>query len=149
MKVILLKDIAHIGQKDDLKEVRDGYARNFLLPQGLAEIATTEALERIQRLKAQTEAKEKEKQGATKRIFDAVRGKTFIAQEKVGEEGQLFAGISAQRVVEILSESKISGVDEKNVVLEKHIKKIGMHDVVLRSGDLETKFKLEVKQQDS
>lgn len=149
MQVILLKDIAHIGQKDDLKEVRDGYARNFLLPQGLAEIATIEALERIQRLKAQTEAEEKEKQEVTNRVFDAVRGKTFTAQEKVGEEGQLFAGISAQRVVEILSENKIAGVDEKNVVLEKHIKKIGIHDVVLRSGDLEAKFKLEVKQQDS
>jgi len=124
MRIILLQDVEKLGKKYDVKEVADGYARNFLLPKGLAKIATKETLKW---LKLQKEIRKEKAEKDLQKIQEeasAIDGQEVVISVKVGDDGQLFESIGAKRVAEKLKELGF-GVKRSQVNLEKPIKELG------------------------
>ena len=124
MKVILLQDVESLGKKLDVKEVKNGYARNFLFPKKLAKPATKEAL---MWLKAQKEIEEKKAEDAlkeTETLVSAIDGQEITILVKTGDEGQLYEAVTAQKIVEKIKELGFS-VKKGQIILPQPIKEIG------------------------
>lgn len=142
MLVILLKDIHGLGQRGDVKEVKDGYARNLLLPQKLVEIATPAALAQNRAEKAREEKKRAEHTAELKKIAESVRGITLTFRVKTGEKGEVFGSITDADLRDALRERgfnvPISG--------KHHIKAAGEHVLDIDLGDgIKTKLRVLVE----
>jgi len=134
VKIILRKTVPTLGEAGDVKNVAEGYARNFLFPQGLASPATEQLLAeteqfRKKRAKQKTRADSKHSQAA-----EAVRDLTLVFRLKATPEGTLFAGIGPNEIVERIQRDKGVRLSEKTVHLEKHLKTVGQHEVALTLG---------------
>lgn len=141
MKVILLQDVEKIGKKYELKEVANGYARNFLIPKGLAQKATSKA---IKWLEMQKEIVEKKAEEELKKFQDSASdldGLEIVFTVKIGEEQQLFEAITAQKISEKLKEMKFD-VNKSRVMIENPIKELGEFPVKIR---LEHNLEAEIK----
>lgn len=124
MKVILLQNVKDIGEKFEVKEVKDGFARNFLIPKGLAKPAIKKNLKWLEGQK-ETEAKKaeeelKEMQGRA----EAVDGQEIVISVKVGEDNQLFESITPQKVSEKLKELGFE-IKKDQVIMKEQIKELG------------------------
>jgi large subunit ribosomal protein L9 len=131
MKVILLNDVAKIGKKFEVKEVKDGYARNFLIPRGLAKPATREALIWLE---TQKEIQEKEAEDDLKKsqdIASAIDDREVIMEVKVGDQDQLFEAIGAQKIAEKLKELGFE-VKKTQIELPEPIKELGEYPVKVK-----------------
>ncbi len=142
MQVILKKDVQNLGEAGDIVNVKDGYARNFLLPQDAAEIATDGALknreQNLQRIKAKQEKLHKEALEKAEKLEQF--GKLELSA-KAGESGKLFGTITTKKLTEeLLAKSGIE-VDRKNVTLNSPINKIGEYTMTIK---LTSKVKCEV-----
>lgn len=129
IKIILLKDIPNLGEKWDVKEVALGYARNFLIPQELAEEATSEKIKDLEERK-QREAKlaEADLEKVEKLVQD-LEGQTVEIKAKASEEGTLYGAISTVKIAAAL---KAKGFEvRKEQIKAGHIKELGEHEVVL------------------
>src|SRR3989344_6175203 len=104
MKVVLLKDVENIGKKYEVKEIKAGYARNFLIPQGLAKPATKEVMIWLETQKEILEKKAEEDLKKIQTFASTLDGQEVVIPVKVGEEGQLFESINAQKIAERLKE---------------------------------------------
>jgi large subunit ribosomal protein L9 len=136
MRVILQDNVPTLGQKDDIKEVKRGYWRNFLLPRGLAVEATPALVEQVLKKK---EAREKAKvvaQAKLAKILKGLTGKTLIIKTKADEKGSLFAGIDAEDIAKEIKEQYAVDIPKGIVKLEKPIKEIGLHEVTIGEGVL-------------
>ena len=107
MKVVLLENVEKIGKKYDIKEVADGFARNFLIPKNLAKVATKEMIEWTELQKEVAAKKAEEDLKKTQGMASSIDGQEVIMQVKIGDEGQLFESINAQKIVERLKEMEI------------------------------------------
>ena len=139
MRVILLKDIAGVGQKGDVKEIADGFAQNKLIPQGLAEQATPEKLaahESAQKREAAERAKEKT---ALAKSIQALEGVRIEISARATEKGGLFKSIGTKEIMAALAK-KGSSVPEDAVRLPKPIKEIGEYEVELAFGDVRVRI---------
>ena len=96
MKVILLQDVENLGKKWEVKDVSDGYAKNFLLPQGFVKPATRHEVEEAERLRAEEEARAQKELTAVEKIASQLDGYEVKITAPVGDEGQLYAAISSQ-----------------------------------------------------
>jgi len=147
MRVILLQDIEKVGKKYEVKEVTDGYARNFLIPKGLAKVATREALKWIQ---VQKEILEKKAEVELKKVQDFVSridGLEVIIPVKIGEERQLFESITPQKISEKLKESGFE-VKKNQIDLKESIKELGEFPVKVRfEHNLEAEIRVIVTEQ--
>ncbi len=148
MKVILLKDIDKLGEKFEVKEVKDGYARNFLLPKGLAKQATESALKWLEMQKeiiakkAEGELKEVEKMVAK------IDGLEVLIPVKVGDNGQLFEKINAQKISKKLKEEGLE-IKKDQIILEKPIEKIGEYSAKVKfEHNLEAEIKIIVNEEE-
>lgn len=142
MKVILLKDVKSVGKKGDIANASDGYARNYLLPKGLAQEATDSNLH-ILNNKRETERREKlaEIEEAQK-LAESLKGKEISISVKTGENGKLFGSITAKDIADELNKKYNVKVDKKKVVLE-NIKQIGSYDVEVKLyPEISTKIKV-------
>lgn len=129
MKVILLQDVLNMGKRYDVKNVSDGYARNFLLPRKLAMIATTQNLQDLEKRK-KTAEEEKEKQKKTmEENLAKLNGKKISISAKSNEKGNLFKGITKQGISEILKEKENIEIVPEIIELEKPIKQAGEHEI--------------------
>jgi len=104
MRVILLQDIENLGKKYEIKDIKDGYARNFLIPKGLAKIATKEALKWLEEQKEIEEKMAGEELREIQKLASEIDGVEVIIPIKVGEDGQLFEGIPPKKISEKLKE---------------------------------------------
>ena len=131
MKVILTEEIRGLGTRGDIVNVKDGYARNFLLPKNLAREATPGNLKSIdQERKKWALLAQKEKEAAQKSA-EKVTGIKITVQKRVGENGQLFGSVTANEIADAL-EAKGIEVDKRRIELAHAIKSIGTHDVDVR-----------------
>ncbi len=131
MKVILLKDVKNLGKKYEVKEVSDGYGRNFLLKNGLAKVATANDIKLAKRkVKEEEEKKEKEIE-EVKETAEKLRGQEVKVEMKVGEKEQLFEAVTAQKIAEKIKETGFE-MEEENVNLEEPIKALGEYEVELK-----------------
>lgn len=124
MKVILLQDVDNLGKKYDVKEVKSGYARNFLLPQKLAKTATKQAVKWLADQKEIIEKKAEEDLKKIQGVASNIDGAELAISVKVGEEGQLFESINQQKIVERLKEMGFE-IKKSQVVLKEPIKELG------------------------
>jgi large subunit ribosomal protein L9 len=130
MDVILLERINKLGQMGEVVKVRDGYARNFLLPQGKALRANEGNKARFENERATLEARNLERRSDAQKIGDALAGKTFVVVRSAGETGQLYGSVAARDVAEILAAEGFN-VSRNQVELNTPIKAIGVHSVTL------------------
>jgi large subunit ribosomal protein L9 len=104
MKVLLTKDVYKLGRAGEIKKVADGYGRNFLLPQGLAVLATAGALRQVEKIKAQAEIRRGEQNNELKGLADQIAGTVLSFAAKAGETGKLYGSITTQDVAAALQE---------------------------------------------
>ncbi|WP_305985035.1 50S ribosomal protein L9 [Roseibium sp. MMSF_3544] len=131
MQVILLERIAKLGQMGDTVRVRDGYARNYLLPQGKALRANKANLERFERERAQLEARNLERKSEAEAVASKLDGEALIMIRSAGETGQLYGSVSTRDIAEGLTEGGFT-VARSQVELRSPIKTIGLHSVLIR-----------------
>jgi len=142
MKVILLKDVKNIGKKLEIKEVSSGFARNFLLPQGLAEIADKESLKKIEEKKKIDLKKNEELLKEMEKTVKELNQKTIEIKTKIGKEGQLFESINEQKISERLRELGFN-IEKEQIIIDHPIKQKGEFPVSLKlNNNLETKIKI-------
>ena len=126
MEVILIERVAKLGQIGDVVRVRDGFARNFLLPQGKALRATKDNRERFETIRAGLEAKNTEKKSGADVVAKTLDGQSFVLVRQAGETGQLYGSVSARDIMQALS-AKNFEVSRQQIVLNTPIKTIGLH----------------------
>jgi large subunit ribosomal protein L9 len=145
MKIILLKDVAKVGKKFDVKEISEGYAHNLLIPKGLAIAATPDALKRIDIEKARDEGERKVRHELLVKNLKDLDGVTITMLEKANDKGHLFAGIhKAEIIPEIQKQTRIQ-IDAEHMVLDKPIKELGMHVIEVKVENKSAKFNLDVQ----
>jgi large subunit ribosomal protein L9 len=128
MEVILLERIARLGQMGDVVRVKDGYARNFLLPQGKALRANEASRKRFERDKVQLEARNLEARKEAEAIAEKLGGQVFVVIRQAGETGQLYGSVSTRDIAETASAGGFT-IERRQVRLDRAIKTIGLHQV--------------------
>lgn len=130
MDVILLERITKLGQMGETVKVRDGYARNFLLPQGKALRANAANKARFEAERSVLEARNLERKSEADQIGEKLGGKTFVVVRSAGETGQLYGSVAARDVIAVLAENGFT-IGRSQVDLNNPIKTIGLHTVPL------------------
>lgn len=131
MKVILTEEIRGLGTRGDVVTVKDGYARNYLIPKNLAQEATKGNLNAIEHQRRKWALLAQEEKAAAQKQADAVKGVKIQIEKRVGEHGHLFGSVTANEIADALLEKGIE-VDKRRIELAQPIKNIGMHDVDVR-----------------
>lgn|SRR3989338_6983930 len=144
MKVILLQDVTKIGKKYEEKVVADGYAINFLIPKGLAEIATSSAVKKNQNLKAYSVVEKKIQDDLLSMNLKSIEGLTLEIKEKANEKGHLFAGIQKKEIVAKLKSEKRIDLLPEFIMLDKPIKEVGEYVIEIKVKDKTAMLKLVV-----
>jgi len=127
MDVILLQRIGRLGQMGDVVTVKDGYARNFLLPQKKALRATEENRARFETERAQLEANNLELKKEAEAVAEKLDGKIFVAIRSAGDTGQLYGSVSTRDVAEVVTAGGFT-IERRQVVLDRPIKTLGLHE---------------------
>jgi len=130
MQVILLERVVKLGQMGDEVKVRDGFARNFLLPKGKALRATDANRARFEREKVQLEARNLEAKKEAEAVAGKLAGKTFVVIRSAGETGQLYGSVATRDVAEILGAEGFS-IGRSQVWLDRPIKALGVHEITI------------------
>ena len=128
MEVILLERVAKLGQMGEVVRVKDGYARNFLLPKGKALRATDANRERFDGMKVELEARNLEHKTEAEKIGGKLDGRSFIVLRQASETGQLYGSVSTRDLASLLSESGFA-VSRSQIQLNAPLKTIGVHKV--------------------
>lgn len=132
MKVILNKEIKSLGARGAVVEVSDGYARNYLLPKGLAKEATAGNLKEIELVKHRQERQKEQELLKAKELAKLIEGKTVQISGKAGENGKLFGSITSKEIAEILESRYKVAVDKRKIELKEHIKALGVYPITVR-----------------
>ncbi|MGX9181393.1 50S ribosomal protein L9 [Mesorhizobium sp. BHbdii] len=130
MDVILLERVSRLGQMGDTVKVKDGFARNFLLPQGKALRANEANKKKFEGQRAQLEARNLERKSEAMQISEKLDGKSFIAVRSAGETGQLYGSVSTRDIAELLTAEGFS-VNRNQILLNQPIKTIGLTNVAI------------------
>lgn len=133
MKIILFADVKNLGKRSEIKEVSNGYARNFLFPKKLAQTATPEIVKKTEAQEKQRREKESEEMGKKKKLAESLQGKKIVIKAK-DKKGKLFGSITAKQISEKLAESGFV-IWEKCLKIAKPIKELGEHKIKIDLGD--------------
>ncbi|MEO0617691.1 MAG: 50S ribosomal protein L9 [Pseudomonadota bacterium] len=128
MDVILLERIAKLGQMGDIVTVKDGFARNFLLPQGKALRANKANKEVFERDRAQLEARNLEAKSEAQAVADKLEGESFVIIRQAGDTGQLYGSVSTRDIAETVTENGFSA-NRNQILLDRPIKALGLHEM--------------------
>lgn len=145
MKVIFLQNIEDY-KVGEIKEVSEGYARNFLFRRGFAEIATEGKVKeiegRIEKIKKEESGKVKD----AKKIAEKISSKKFLLVEEVNEEGHLYGAVGVKEIADLISTQEKIEVDGGDILIEEPIKELGKHEIIVKLGHgVETRVKIEIK----
>ena len=143
LKVILRQDVADLGQSGDIVTVRPGYARNFLLPRGMAYEATSANIKQLEDEKRRSEARSRQQKLEAGRRAAQLENVSLTFHANAGDEGKLFGSITSADIAERLKEQGLDfEVDKRDIELEEPIKALGVYNVAVR---LHPEVKPEVK----
>jgi len=131
MKIILQKDFNRLGNALDVVEVKDGYARNYLIPEGIAVLATAGNLRHNEEMKRYVVRKSEKLVIAAKARAEKINGQQFTIAVKVKEGDDIYGSVSTQDIVEHLAENKIE-ISRSAVLLAEPIRKLGVYDVSIK-----------------
>jgi large subunit ribosomal protein L9 len=130
MKVILMDNVIGLGRAGDIKSVKDGYARNFLLPRKMVEIATKQKEAHLTRIGAKLAEKAKKIYDTALQMKEGLEAKTIEIKSKAGEEGKLFGSITSGDIASMLKDAGFE-IDRRKIVSD-HIKTLGEHSIKIR-----------------
>jgi large subunit ribosomal protein L9 len=128
MQVILLQRIGRLGQMGDIVNVKDGYARNFLLPQKKALRATEDNRKHFESQRAQLEANNLELKKEAEAVSEKLDKKVFVAIRSAGDTGQLYGSVATRDIADVVTAGGFT-IDRRQVILERPIKNLGLHPV--------------------
>ncbi len=131
MKVILIDEIRGLGTRGDVVNVKDGYARNYLLPKNLAREATPGNLKSVEQERKKWALLAQTEKDAAAKAAEAVKGTKVTVRKRVGENGQLFGSVTANEIADALNAKGLQ-VDKRRIELGHPIKSLGTHDVEVR-----------------
>lgn len=131
MEIILLENIDKVGDKHTIVKVRDGYGRNFLIPQGKAIIANATNRKRLNELVRREEAMEARKVGVYQEILDKVKGQTLRIAAKAGASGKIFGSVTNVQLAAALKEQFEVDVDRRKIILPEEVKTLGTYTAQL------------------
>ncbi len=131
MEVILRQDIENTGRRGDVVKVAEGYARNYLLPQGLAMVVTEANKARIAKERKQHEARMAKEKAEWESVAERLSGLRYVAPRKVGENDLLYGSVTGADVAEFLAAKGIE-IDKRKVQLDEPIKRLGEYEVKIK-----------------
>ena len=147
MELLLKQNVEHLGRTGDLVDVKPGYARNYLLPHGMAVMVTMRNVAVVERARAAALAAEEARMAGLKELGSKLGDVSVTIEGKANEDGHLFGSVSAAQIAASLREKDVP-VEDKQVRLENPIKEIGVYDVVVHlHADVESTIKVWVVQQ--
>lgn len=129
MKILIIQDTKNLGKKGEIKEVANGYARNFLLPQKIAVAATPAEIKKIEMEKQRQEKIQKEKIQKAEELKKKIQGIKIEIKVKANEKGALFAALNKEEIAKVLSEKIAQKIGSDQIILKEPIKEIGEHKV--------------------
>ena len=142
MKIILRQDVERLGQRGDIITVKDGFARNYLIPRKLALVATPGNLKTFQEEKKQLDVRENKDRRLAEQLAKKMKSVSITATVAVGEEDRVFGSVTAQTIAGLLKDKGYE-IDKKKILLEEPIKALGVYTVSLKlHHDVEGKVKV-------
>ena len=132
MKVVLKQDVKSIGKKDELHEVSDGYARNYLLPRGLAVEADAAAVNEVRTKAAAVEHRAAQELAAAQKLAKKIDGRTVTLKAKAGQGGRLFGSVTAKDIAETLARETGEQIDKRKIVMDGDIKNFGAYTIEVK-----------------
>ena len=148
MKVVLLEDLPGRGKAGEIKEVSKGYARNFLLPRGLALLATPAVIKQVESRLEQDKIEESIDRDKLVELAQQIEGKEIRFQARMGAGERLFGSITAADVAEKLSQAIGSVIDKKKIDIEKSLRKTGIHQVAVKlASDLNPQITVVIEEE--
>jgi large subunit ribosomal protein L9 len=145
MKIILTQEIRQLGSPGDVVEVADGYARNYLIPRGLAQRATKGAMKQVDMIKRTREVREVRDREKAVELATSLGGLKIRVQAKAGDGGRLFGQVTPQAVADAIVKAGGPKVDKRRLQMEGPIKSLGVHNASLRlHPEVEADLSIEV-----
>ncbi|KJS86978.1 MAG: 50S ribosomal protein L9 [Peptococcaceae bacterium BICA1-8] len=132
MKVILQEDIKTLGKKGQVIEVKEGYARNYLLPKKLAVEATQGNVKELDRQKKNMEQRAEKEQQAAEKLAAQINAVTVTLKVKSGENGKLFGAVTSKDIAENLVKTHKINIDKRKIDLSENIKSVGEYDIKIK-----------------
>lgn len=132
MKVVLRADVENLGNKGDLVDVADGYARNYLVPRGLALKATRGIEKQADAMRRNREARDKRDREAAQALADQFEGRTITVKARAGAEGRLFGSVTSVDVADAVHKQTGVEIDRRKINLDEPLKELGGVDLQLR-----------------
>lgn len=126
MQVILLQDVEHLGQQGEIHEVADGYGRNYLIPQGMARMATEGAIRQAREEERQARRKQVAKREQAEEVAEELADMQLVFSAKVGEENRIFGTVTTQQIAVELSNRGFD-IDRKDISLDEDIRYVGAY----------------------
>jgi large subunit ribosomal protein L9 len=149
MKIILQKTVERLGDPGDVADVADGYARNFLIPRGLAVRAEKGAVRHAESLKRAHQARTTAQKGELETVAARLVETPLVVTARAGEEGRLFGSITAADIVEALSAQAGVSVDRRDIHLDEPIRSVGTHEVTVHlHAEVDPVITIDVRPQD-
>jgi large subunit ribosomal protein L9 len=134
MKVLLIKDVKGLGKRGEVKEVKDGYGKNFLIAKGFAEHATNEVLARHAAQERKQQAKEAQEIEELKTLAVKLDKLEIVITKKIGQNNHLFGAVTKEEIAAALLEQHNITIDKKHIASKENIKSVGEHDIDFKLG---------------
>ncbi len=131
MKIIFLEDVEKVGKKYEIKDVASGYARNFLMPKGLAKLADEKTIKWAEMQKEISAQKIEKELEETQKIASSIERLELVIPVKIGKEGQLFESVNAQKIIDKLKEAGFN-IEKKQIILDKPIEEVGEFPIKIK-----------------
>ncbi|PIZ56213.1 50S ribosomal protein L9 [bacterium (Candidatus Torokbacteria) CG_4_10_14_0_2_um_filter_35_8] len=144
MKMILTQQVPHIGEKNQIINVKNGFARNFLLPRGLAKVVTKGEIDRIKKMQERKEELQKKTLVKFEKFIKERKDKFLTLSAKVGESGKLFGSITKRDIARAIFDGFKININPENIGLSKPIKEIGKYLIEVNFGE-KGSFKIKLK----
>ncbi|MEN6350206.1 MAG: 50S ribosomal protein L9 [Syntrophomonas sp.] len=132
MKVILTQDVKNLGKAGEIKEVSDGYARNFLIPKGLADEATQKKLKETEEKIIKTEKRKNKEKTEAEALKERLDGKSLTIKAKTGGSDKLFGAVTSREVADILQKEFGIALDKKKIEMGEPIKHLGQYKIKIK-----------------
>lgn len=144
MKVILMQDVEHLGEKGEIHEIADGYGRNYLIPQGMARVATDGAVKQLREEEKQQARKKAAKREEAVDLKDELESMQVVFSAKVGEENRIFGTVTTQQIAVELANRGFD-IDRRDIELDEEIRTVGAYTARIQlHGDVEANLDLQV-----
>jgi len=144
MKVVMKEDIKNVGKMGQIVDVADGFARNYLVPRGLAVEANTKNLKALEHEKKLIQEKAKKIKNSAETLSDKISTMTLMIKAKAGDEGKLFGAVTSMDIAELLKNEGIE-MDKKKISLDEPIKRLGSYSVNIKiHAEISTHLNIQV-----